>query len=338
MSGGPDRRRFLARMIGAVAGAVAATRRTSAGRTSGAPELDPSSNRANRAQARQVPPPNRLRLTLLGTAGGPTPKVTRAAPAQVFLYDETAFVVDCGNGVARQLRLANVPLRSIRHVLLTHHHSDHNADYGNLLLLAWAADLATPVDTWGPPPLKKMTSLFLDLNETDIRVRMADEGRPALAPLIRPHEIAEDGLVLRDRDLRVTCAHVHHPLVARALAYRFDTPGRSMVISGDTSPSDRLVRLAKDADVLVHEVIYGPAIDQIASGSPNPAALRRHLLDSHTPVEDAGRIAAEANVRTLVLSHFGPGETTAVTDAAWLEAARRHFKGEVIVGRDLMEI
>jgi ribonuclease BN (tRNA processing enzyme) len=223
-------------------------------------------------------------------------------------------------------------------VFLTHHHSDHNADYGTLLLLAWASELATAVDTWGPPPLTKITRLFLEMSETDIKVRMADEGRPPLAPLVRPHEITEDGVVLREDGLTVRCAHVHHPLVDQALAYRFESADRSIVISGDTSASEALVRLAKNADVLVHEALYLPAVEKMSAGSPNPAALRRHLLDSHTPVEDVGRVAAEANVRKLVLSHLVPGETTAVADSMWLEGAKRHFKGEVVVGRDLMDV
>lgn len=324
----PGRRRFLAQAVSAVAGAIVASRRIAAG----------SATRPSPARPQASPPsPDRLRLILLGTAGGPTPKLTRAAPAQVFLFRDHAYVVDCGNGVARQLRLAGVPLPAVRHVFLTHHHSDHNADYGNLLLLAWASDLKTAVDSWGPPPLQKMTALFLEMNETDIRVRIADEGRPPLAPLVRPHDITEDGVVLREAGLTVTCAHVHHPLVARALAYRFDSADRSIVISGDTSASENLIKLAKNADVLVHEALYLPAVEKIAAGSPNPTALKRHLLDSHTPVEEVGRIAAEANVRKLVLSHLVPGETTAVTDSEWLEGATRHFKGEVTVGRDLME-
>ena len=327
------RRRFLAQALGAVAGAIGGSRRLVAERAR-------QQRRSSSAPSQGAPPASRdrLRLVLLGTAGGPTPKVSRAAPGQVLLFGNAAYVVDCGNGVPRQLRFAGVRLSSIRHVLLTHHHSDHNADYGTLLLLAWASDLAAAVDTWGPPPLKKMTALFLDMNDTDIKVRTADEGRPPLAPLVRPHEITNEGTVFRETGLTVTCTHVHHPLVDHALAYRFDSADRSIVISGDTSPSENLVRLAKGANVLVHEVMYLPAIEKMIAGSPNPAALRRHLLASHTPVEEAGRVAAEANVRTLVLSHFVPGEVSAVADGAWLEGAKKHFRGEVIVGRDLREI
>src|SRR5262245_4113106 len=100
------------------------------------------------------------RLILLGVAGGPRPKKAFSGPAQVIIVNDTPYVIDCGDGVARQLVIAGVPLTRLRHVFITHHHSDHNADYGNLILLAWAAGLRTRVDTWGPPPIERMTKLF----------------------------------------------------------------------------------------------------------------------------------------------------------------------------------
>src|SRR5262245_11816634 len=111
----------------------------------------------SRVSAGQQP---KTKLILLGTGGGPRPKTATSAPAQVILANDTPYIVDCGNGVARQLVIAGVPLNKLRHVFVTHHHSDHNADYGNLLWLAWAAGLKNRVDTWGPPPLAKMTRLF----------------------------------------------------------------------------------------------------------------------------------------------------------------------------------
>ncbi len=280
----------------------------------------------------------RTRLILLGTAGGPSPKKSRAAPSQVILPGESAFVVDCGNGVARQLVLAGVPLRNIRHVFLTHHHSDHNADYGTLLLLAWSTGLVTPLDTWGPPPLNRITQLFLEMSAPDIDVRRKDQGQAPLTPLIRPHELKAGGPVVEDHGIRVSCAVVDHPLVPAAFAYRFDGEDRSIVISGDTRRSANLIRLARGADVLVHEVLYSPAVNAIAGTGAGSAELRRHLLESHTPVEEAGKVAAEAGVKTLVLSHFVPAETPAVPEEVWLAGARRHFGGRVIVGRDLLEI
>jgi ribonuclease BN (tRNA processing enzyme) len=280
----------------------------------------------------------RSRLILLGTGGGPTPKPNRSAPAQVIVVDDTAYVVDCGDGVARQLVLAGIRLGSLRHVFLTHHHSDHNADYGNLLLLAWASDLASRVHAWGPPPLSEITRLFLAMNDYDIRTRIADEGRPPLADLIATHEISEGGVVMQDGNVKVTAALVEHPPVAPAFAYRFDCPDRSIVISGDTRPSKALVRLAEGADVLVHEVMHVPSLDRIIAAEPNARRLREHLLASHTSTEQVGRVATEAKVKTLVLSHLVPGGPSSLKDEDWADAVRPSFAGRLIVGRDLLEV
>jgi ribonuclease BN (tRNA processing enzyme) len=281
---------------------------------------------------------NRSRLILLGTGGGPTPKPNRAAPSQVIVVDGDAYVIDCGNGVARQMVMAGVAVSSLRNIFITHQHSDHNADYGNLIWLSWATTLATKVGTYGPPPLKDMTRLFLQMNDYDIKTRMADEGRPPLKNLIDVHEISSDGLVMQDKNVKVTAALVEHPLVKPAFAYRFDCPDRSIVISGDTGPSENLVRLAKGADVLVHEVMYLPAIEQLIAREANATTLRKHLLASHTSTEDVGRIATEAGVKTLVLSHLVPGGPPIVPDQVWYDAVRPHFQGELVVGRDLMAL
>ena len=281
---------------------------------------------------------NGTRLILLGTGGGPTPKKNRSASAQVIVVNGVSYVVDCGNGVGRQFVSAGLKLASIRNVFLTHQHSDHNADYGNLLLLAWETDLAHRVDTYGPPPLVKMTKLFLEMNEYDIKTRIADEGRVPLEPLIHPHEITAAGLVMEDASVKVTCALVAHPPVVPAFAYRFDTKDRSIVISGDTAPSENLVKLAMGADVLVHEAMYLPALEKLIATEPNAARLKEHLLASHTTTEQVGRIATEAKVKTLVLSHLVPGGYPFIEDKVWLDAVRPYFAGEIIVGRDLMEI
>ena len=279
------------------------------------------------------------RLILLGTGGGPRPRRTRSAPAQVIVIDGSAFVVDCGDGVARQLVLAGVPLSSLRHVFVTHQHSDHNADYGNLLLLAWTAGLRTRVDTWGPPPLEKMTELFLEMNDYDIATRIADEARVPLRPLIDVHEIGDGGLLFEDAGVRVTAALVDHPPVVPSLAYRFDAPDRSIVISGDTRVSDNLIALARGADVLVHEAYFDEAaVDRLVAGVGNAARLEQSILSHHTSAVDAGRVAREARVKTLVLSHFVPAEDAAITDDMWVRAAKTHFQGEVVLGRDLLEL
>jgi ribonuclease BN (tRNA processing enzyme) len=280
----------------------------------------------------------RTRLILLGTGGGPRPKKTVSASAQVILVNDTAYVVDCGDGVARQLVSAGVSLTKLRHVFITHHHSDHNADYGNLILLAWASGLQTQVDTWGPPPLTRMAKLFFEMNSYDIDIRIKDEGRTPLVPLVRTHEFSKRGVVMQDDNVKVTATLVDHPLVTPAFGYRFDGPDRSIVISGDTARSDALVHLAQGADVLVHEALWVPAVDQIVGSVANASTLKKHIMASHTAAEDCGRVAEAAGVKTLVLSHLVPPENPMITDQMWIDAASKYFRGRVVVGKDLMEI
>jgi ribonuclease BN (tRNA processing enzyme) len=138
---------------------------------------------------------------------------------------------------------------------------------------------------------------------------------------------------MKDDRVTVTCAEVPHPIVPLAFAYRFDCPDRSIVISGDTHQSDAMIGFARGADVLVHEALYVPA----APGQPG-SPLRTHVINSHTPIEEVGRIAAAAGVKTLVLSHFVPSETPLISDEQWAAGARVHFNGRIVVAHDLMEV
>lgn len=273
-------------------------------------------------------------LVLLGTAGGPTPKKHRSAPAQAVLVDGRAIVVDCGNGVARRLAQARIPYPAIDSVLITHHHADHNADLGNLFLLGWAGGLASEVDVFGPPPLAEHLSHFFAMQRFDIETRILDEGRPDVRELPRISEITEPGVLVERPGLRISCARVNHPPITHALAYRIDTEDRSIVISGDTTPCDELVELARGADVLVHEVMHTESLAPTLARS-NGSRLLEHLVNSHTRVEDVGRLAERADVGTLVLSHLVPSDDS-VPEQVWLSAARDGFSGRVVLGRDLM--
>lgn len=276
------------------------------------------------------------RLILLGTAGGPTPKKTRSAPAQAIDVDGHTYLVDTGNGVSRQMALANLAPNSLDTVLLTHHHSDHNADLGTVLLLSWGANLSHPVHVYGPPPLSEMMETFFDFHQTDIDTRIADEGRPDLRELVKPTNITSAGIVHEDDRIRITAALVNHPPFEIALAYRLDTHDRSIVISGDTTPCQALIDLARGADILVHEVLHTPSLDWITAGS-NGTKLRQHLINSHTSVDDVGTIAETAGVKTLVLSHYVPTDGN-ISESTWTSAASNGFEGRTIAGQDLMEL
>jgi len=292
------------------------------------------------SQAKDSPSPKKgTRLILLGTNGGPQPNKMRSQPSSVVLVNDIHYVMDCGGGVSRQLVFANVPLRNLRYIFITHHHSDHNLDYGNLIYNAWCLGFKGRIDTYGPLPIEKMTKLFLELNAYDINIRIPDEGWPPLSAMIFPHEFSKDGLVMQNEHVKVTAALVNHPPVEPSFAYRFDTPDRSIVFSGDTTPCDNLVKLAQGADVLVHEVIHKPSLARLVAGLPNADKIVEHIVACHTTHIDVGKVAKAAGVKTLVLNHFVPGwGPSPPTDEMWMEGAKTHFDGKVIVGKDLMEI
>jgi ribonuclease BN (tRNA processing enzyme) len=278
------------------------------------------------------------RLILLGTKGGPRVGGDRSNPSTLLLINGVPYVVDCGAGTSRQLVAAGVPLSRLRYLFFTHLHSDHMLEYGPLVYNGWATGLRTRVDAYGPPPLKSATRAFWEYVKFDVDTRIEDEGRPDPRLLLVANEFDAPGIVMQNDDVRVTAAAVLHPPIKHAYAYRFDTRNRSIVISGDTNYAPALVELAKGADVLVHEVLYLPGLDRLLARVPNATTLRKHIVDSHTVPEDVGRVAAQAEVKTLVLSHFVPGDDPDITEQMWTEGVRKHFKGRIIVGKDLMEI
>jgi ribonuclease BN (tRNA processing enzyme) len=152
------------------------------------------------------------------------------------------------------------------------------------------------------------------------------------------HEFDQSGVVMNNQNVKVTSCRVPHPPITQSYAYRFDAKDRSIVISGDTAYAPELAEFARGADVLVHEVMYLPGIEKLLKNAPSATRLREHLMAAHTMTEDVGRIAAQAGVKTLVLTHFVPGDDPTITDEQWTEGVRKNFKGRIIVGKDLMEI
>ena len=143
---------------------------------------------------------------------------------------------------------------------------------------------------------------------------------------------------MQDANLKVSAAVVHHPPMVPSFAYRFDAPDRSIVISGDTTPSDSLIQLAKGADILVHDALFEPGVDRLVARVPNASTLKKSILSHHTTADDAGRVASAAGVKQLVLSHLVPPDDPEITEDQWLSAARKHFSGPIILGKDLLEL
>ena len=284
-----------------------------------------------------MPVKPRTRIVFLGTKGGPRVGVGASNPANLVEVNGTPFVIDCGMGVSRQLVNAGVSIPSVKYIFISHHHSDHNLEYGNLAYNAWAAGLSTPIHSFGPKGIEQMTRTYWDLNRFDVDTRIEDEGRPDPRPLLIAKDILDDGVVLQTADVKVTAFRTPHPPIIDSFAYKFETPDGTIVFSSDTAYNPRLAEFAKGADVLVHEALYVPAVDRLVIKTKNGATLKKHLLESHTTTEDVGRIAAAAGVKVLVLSHFVPGDLD-VTDDEWMADVKKHFSGRIVVAKDLMQL
>ena len=285
----------------------------------------------------QNPAKPRTRIVFLGTKGGPNVGKGPSNPANLVVVNDTPFVIDCGNGVSRQLVNAGVPIPSIKYIFISHHHSDHNLEYGNLVYNAWAGGLSTPIHSFGPKGIEAMTKIYWELNKFDVETRIEDEGRPDPRPLLIAKDITEDGVVLQTPDVKVTAFRTPHPPIVDNFAYKFETPDGTIVFSSDTNYNPKLADFARGADVLVHEALYVPWVDRLVARTRNGATLGKHLLASHTTAEDVGRIAAAAGVKVLVLSHLVPGDLE-VTDDDWTAEAKKNFSGRIIVARDLMQL
>ena len=260
--------------------------------------------------------------------------------SNLMVHNEAAYVLDCGLGVTDQYARTGIPFSALRSIFITHHHPDHNIEYGPLLVIGWTSGMRQAVRAYGPPPLMQMTADYFRSAKPTIDFWAEDFRIPPLQ-MIEVQEISNSGPVMQDNNVKVTSALVQHPPVTPALAYRFDFPDRSIAFSGDTVAVEAVAQMAKGADVLVHEAMDFPAIEvfvrqQLAAGAVGSvAAAMAHMRADHTSAEDAGRIAQEAGVKTLVLSHIGP---PTVSDAAWQAAAAKYFTGEIIVGHDLAVI
>jgi ribonuclease BN (tRNA processing enzyme) len=283
------------------------------------------------------------KLVILGSGAGPNPMVpgrTRHMTSHVMVSNATAYLVDCGLGVTNQFARTGIPFSAVRSIFITHHHPDHNIEYGPFLLLGWVQGLPSSVRAFGPPPLMQMTETLLRAYKATIDFWVEDlKVKPLVPPTVT--EVSAPGAVIQDENVRIAAAIVQHPPVRPALAYRFDFQDRSIAFSGDTAPIEAVAQLAKGVDILVHEAMYVPALEAYVRGRiANGVPIRfddymAHMKVDHSPVEEVGRIAEEAGVKTLVLSHLTPA-IDGIPDETWRDLAATRFKGNIVVARDLM--
>jgi ribonuclease Z len=288
-----------------------------------------------------------LHVGLCGT-GSPLPNVDRAGPCNLVVAGDRVFIVDIGEGGARNLTLMGVNPAAIDGLLLTHFHSDHIDGLGPLMLNHWVRDGSTqPLNVHGPTGVEQVVDGFNAAYAADDTYRTAHHGEE-VAPSSRggavahPFEMTADKVtIVRDAALTITAFTVDHAPVAPAVGYRFDYKGRSLCISGDTAKSANLEKVCLGVDILVHEALQPAMVTQMqaameARGNTIAARIFIDIPDYHTSPEQAAQSAQVAGAGTLVLSHLVPPLPSDYLYTAFLGDAPARFDGPIVVGEDGM--
>ncbi len=279
-------------------------------------------------------PQSRMEVVLLGT-GYPRPYPDRAGPSTAVVINGKYFIVDAGRAVVLRLSALQQPMPPIAAVFLTHLHSDHTSGLPDLFNTSWVMGRKQPLQLYGPRGTQEMVDGLLKFYAEDIHIRrdLVEKLEPKGAE-IDVHIVGE-GAVYKDDRVTITAFAVDHRPVEPAFGYRFESGGKIAVISGDTAPSDNLVKFARGADILVHEVYmpgYFARTRSVEMTRGDTAEVTRRLGRYHTDANQVGKIAAAAGVKKLVLTHVIPPEDSDKIR----ELAARNFSGEIVVGKDLM--
>ena len=273
-----------------------------------------------------------MRAVLLGT-GSPPPNPARRGPATLLSLGDERFLVDAGSGAGVQLVQAGVRAYDWPRVLITHHHSDHVIDLGHLIITRWIVGQNAPFEVWGPAGTARQMEKLLDYMHWDIEVRRGHMHHRE-PPVVKVTEV-EEGRIMDVGGVTVSAFLVDHGPVRPALGYRFEGGGRTVVVSGDTQPSDNLMRWSRGVDCLIHECCEMSKTGWFPGcGWPTLEEKIRDLASYHTQPDDIGRVAAGADAKKLVITHLMPGSAPAELE----QAAARRYGGPVVVGQDLMEV
>lgn len=293
------------------------------------------------------------RLITLGTRSGPTPIVHRAQSSNLLIVNGSQYLIDAGDGVTRRLTRLGANFRNIEDIFITHPHSDHTGGLGALMGIIYNSSRTKLVNLYGPPGTGASVQGLLQFLAVDSEIRISDGTRAIPVDKVFSGHDTGVGMIFQDANVKVTAVentHFHFKPGSpgygkyKSYSYRFDTPGRSVVFTGDTGPSDAVTELAKGADVLVSEVTS--PVDEfkdvlIKSGrwalfTPEQQADSiRHHIEEHITPEEVGKIAAGAGVKTVVLTHLQPSPNDDY--GRYVELVKKVYSGQVLVAKDLME-
>jgi ribonuclease BN (tRNA processing enzyme) len=295
--------------------------------------------------------PTRTMVVLLGT-GTPVPDPDRSGPATAIVVGDRAYLVDFGPGVVRRAEAAvldrgitQLEPGNLKVAFVTHLHSDHTAGYSDLIFTGWTSGRSTPLEVYGPAGLNSMTEHILQAYRIDIETRTNPEGNQrsiADGWKVNAHEI-RPGVIYKDANVTVVAFATKHAM--QSYGYRFDTPDRSIVISGDSNPTEETVKACNGCDVLVHEA------QMLELYAKMPERLHSFVTKYHTTTEQLAALANEAKPKLLVVYHtiaFPPGIAppnflSSLTGAGAFrstpevlqEEISSRYSGKFVIGRDL---
>lgn len=281
-------------------------------------------------------------IVLLGT-GTPLPDPERSGPCTAIVVNDTAYLVDLGTGVVRRAAAARnkgvtaLEPTNLKMAFLTHLHSDHTLGVADVLLTPWVMGRKEPFELYGPPGTQAMTERILTAYEVDIKNRTnGPEHSNRNGYKVNAHEI-KPGLIYKDQNVAVKAFGVNHGDL-QAYGYRFETPDRTIVISGDTKPTEAIVENCHGCDVLIHEVYTQASFNLV---SPE---WKQYRLAYHTSSKELADLATKSKPGLLILYHrANPGCDQARTEDCreagseeqLLKEMREAYTGKVVAGHDL---
>jgi ribonuclease BN (tRNA processing enzyme) len=272
----------------------------------------------------------RTKIVMLGT-GTPITDPDRSGPAVAIIVDEQPYLVDFGPGVVRRAAAAHRagamgPVSKLTRAFVTHLHSDHTVGYSDLIFTTWVMDRAEPLEVYGPKGLKSMTAHVVAAYKEDIDMRV--KGLELADPRgyqVNVHEI-KPGLIYQDKNIQVTAFPVNHGSWKYAYGFRFQTPDRTIVVSGDCAPTQAIIEQCNGCDVLIHEV-YSEA-----GFKTRPPKWQKYHSNFHTSTRELGELATRARPGLLILYHqlfWG------MSEESLMKEMQQYYKGRVASAHDL---
>ena len=297
----------------------------------------------------------RTQIYLLGAEGGQNrAKLTgsdiHAGPSVLLIVDGVGYLMDAGVGALLRLNQAGFDPTIVRHVFMTHHHQDHNADLGNIIGFGWTTGAQTHpgqrLDVWGPPGTLAYTRGYEQATARSIHDQEANLGKtPSFRSYLHCHQFPISGpirtrpvKVMRDAAVAVSAIRVNHGELP-TVGYRFKTPDLDVVFSGDRGDrGDNFIALARGAGLLFHEIVDIDLVIPGLKAQKAPASFIRHQKHDHSGPAVVAQTASAAKVPKLVLYHLIPGNPGITSDTRWTSLISPHYAGEIVVGKDLLEI